>query len=442
MNVSLFGLGLVGCVTAACLARDGHRIIGVDRNLRRVEMINAGKSPALEPFLDTLIMQGRQRGLLEATDDPGYALHESEISLLCVGSPAKENGQIDTFQIEQACRDLAPTLRMLPRHHTIVIRSTVVPGTTERLLIPLLEEATGLSAGKDFAVCVNPEFLREGTAVADFDSPPYTIVGQNSERDGLLVRRLFAGVPVPLFPVSLRMAEMIKYANNAFHALKVAFANEIGALSQTMGLDGRELMDLLCADTKLNLSDYYLRPGAPFGGACLSKDLEAVLFHGQQLGLRSPLLEAILPSNEQHQERILGQVRKTARRNVTFLGLTAKQGSGDLRGSAFVAMIRELLKSGYVVRAFDEDIPWDSVRFPDPGIFPDGLGPLIQEVLAPSLQESIHLAEVIIRTKPLSLPREQEFLALLRPEQTVIELAHQRGEERSQPWGRRTRFVR
>ncbi len=429
MNVSLFGLGQVGCVTAACLARDGHRIIGVDRNLRRVEMINAGKSPALEPFLDTLIAQGRQRGLLEATGDPEYALHESEISLLCVGSPAKENGQIDTLQIEQACLDLSPALRTLRRHHTIVIRSTVVPGTTENLLIPLLEGATGRSASRDFAVCVNPEFLREGTAVADFDSPPYTIVGQNRETDGLPVRRLFAALPAPLFQVSLRMAEMIKYANNAFHALKVAFANEMGMLSQAMGLDGQELMDLLCADTKLNLSDYYLRPGAPFGGACLSKDLEAVLFHGRQLGLQSPLLEAILPSNEQHQERVLDQIRKAARRNVTFLGLTAKKGSGDLRGSAFVTMIRELLESGYVVRAFDEDLPWDSVRTPDPAIFPDGLGPLIRDVLSPSLRESVRLAEVIIRPKPLSSAREQEFLALLRPEQTVIELAHQRGRE-------------
>lgn len=422
MKVSVFGLGHIGSVSAACLAQSGHQIIGVDRDIRRVEALATGRSPVVEPHLAGLIAGGQRSGRLRATTDPAGAIQESEVSLLCVGTPPLADGRMDISQIMQVCRDIAPHLRLLDRYHTIVIRSTIVPGTSEDRLIPLLEESSGLSAGRDFGVCVNPEFLRVGTAVDDYRNPPYTLVGELSPGDGDPLHDLYHEIPAPFYQVSLRMAEMIKYASNAYHALKVAFANEIGVLSRSLGLDGVDVMGLLCADSKLNVSANYLRPGPPFGGSCLTKDLQALLHRGREAGMNLPLLEAILPSNEQHTARVLDLVRRSGQQRIALVGLTAKSGSGDPRGSVPLSLARQLLNAGYEVRAFDADLAWDMIGAPHADTYLDGQGPLIRSIARPSLEEVVRTAGAIVLTKPLPPSSRTLFFSLLRADQTLIEL--------------------
>jgi len=327
----------------------------------------------------------------------------------------------------RVCRDIAPHLRLRDHRHTIVIRSTIVPGTSEDRLIPLLEESSRLSAGRDFGVCVNPEFLRVGTAVDDFRNPPFTLVGELSPGDGDPLHDLYCEIPAHVYQVSLRMAEMIKYASNAYHALKIAFANEIGVLSRSLGLDGVAVMDLLCADSKLNVSANYLRPGPPFGGSCLTKDLQAILHRSREARTNLPLLEAILPSNEQHIARVLKMVHRSGQQRVALVGLTAKLGSGDPRGSVPLSLARQLLNAGYEVRAFDADLPWDMISAPHADAYLDGQGPLIRSIARPSLEEVVRTAGAIVLIKPLSPDSETLFFSLLRADQTLIELT--RGHE-------------
>ena len=298
MKISVFGLGYVGSVSAACLASIGHEVIGVDVNSTKVEMINAGQSPAIEKGMDILVNEGVQAGRLRAVTSALEAVLATDLSLVCVGTPSADNGNLDLRYVERVCREIGQALSGKTSYHTVMLRSTMLPGSTEGDIIPILEQASGCRAGQDFGVVFNPEFLREGTAVQDFRCPPFTVIGQHEPRGAETAARLYEGIEAPLLIVPVKVAEMVKYTNNAFHALKVAFANEIGNICKRQGIDSHQVMDIFCRDQKLNLSAYYLRPGFAFGGSCLPKDVRALLYSAHHLDLSVPVLEAILPSNE------------------------------------------------------------------------------------------------------------------------------------------------
>lgn len=353
MKVAVFGLGYVGSVSAACLARRGHEVTGVDTNPAKVDMLEAGAPPVLEPGLAELTSTEAGAGRLSATTDALAAVTASEISVICVGTPSGNNGSLGLDAVERVARSIGEALPRCAGRHTVLVRSTVLPGTTEQVVLPLLEAASGLKGGVDFGVAVNPEFLREGTAIADFDDPPKTVIGELDERSGDTAAALYQGLSAPIFRVPLRVAEMAKYVDNAFHATKVAFANEIGALCRAFEIDSHEVMAPFLADRKLNISEAYLRPGFAFGGSCLPKDLRALVHAARHADVDVPLLESVLPSNTRHLERTVEIVLSLGRRRVGLFGLAFKPGVDDLRESPLVALAEVLLGKGYDLRIHD-----------------------------------------------------------------------------------------
>ncbi|HLW79282.1 MAG TPA: nucleotide sugar dehydrogenase, partial [Terriglobia bacterium] len=310
-RVSVFGLGYVGSVVAACLARLGHHVLATDLNPDKVDLLNAGRSPIVEPGMEQLVAEERRAGRLGATRDPKEAVAGSDVSLIAVGSPSRANGDVDLGALERVSRDVGEALAAKAGFHTVAIRSTVLPGTIESVIIPAMERASSKGGGAGFAVCSNPEFMREGSAVADFFSPPFTVLGARDRAHLAPLVALYAALPGPVFETSLRTAEMVKYVSNAFHAVKVAFANEIGTLCRESGVDAGEVMKVFRADTKLNVSAAYLRPGFAFGGSCLPKDLRALTYRARQSHLNLPLLESILISNQAHIERAIERILAT-----------------------------------------------------------------------------------------------------------------------------------
>ena len=303
MKISVMGLGYVGAVSAGCLARQGHEVIGVDAEPSKVNLINAGKAPIIEKDIGEIIEQQVAAGRLSATTDAAAAIRHTELSLICVGTPSLPNGGIDLKYVRRACEQIGAALRSHPGAPVVVVRSTMLPGTMREVVIPTLERRSGKRAGAEFGVCISPEFLREGTAVRDYLNPPKTVIGELNPASGDPLAGLYAAVPGPLIRTDIETAEMVKYADNAWHALKVGFANEIGNVCKALEVDGHRVMDVFCQDTKLNLSSYYLKPGFAFGGSCLPKDLRALLYKAKTLDLSLPILGAILPSNEQQIER-------------------------------------------------------------------------------------------------------------------------------------------
>ena len=356
MRLSVFGLGYVGCVSAACFAREGHEVLGVDVNRTKVEIINGGKSPIVEAGVGELIGEMVARRKLRATTDPAEAVAASEISLVCVGTPSSPDGSLDLANVKRVCAEIGGALKTKRGPHTVVIRSTMLPGTVESVVVPTLEASSGRKAGRDFGVCINPEFLREGTSLKDFYSPPFTLIGADEEGAAASVRRLYAGIDAPILVVGVRTAEMIKYACNSFHALKVSFANEIGNLCKAFGIDSREVMDAFCLDTKLNLSPYYLKPGFAFGGSCLPKDLRALSRKAEMLGVDVPVLSAVLSSNRLQVERAVEMVLRTGKRRVGLLGLSFKAGTDDLRESPAVALVEALIAEGMELAIYDRNV--------------------------------------------------------------------------------------
>src|SRR5438309_9203815 len=319
-SISVFGLGYVGTVTAACLAHMGHNVIGVDLSPTKVEAMQAGRSPIVEPRVGTLISEAHAAKRLQATSDSESAVKNSEISFLCVSTPSLRNGKLDLGHIEPVCRDIGQVLKTKDAFHLVVLRSTVLPGTAVTIVIPTLEKASGKSMGKDFGVCVNPEFMREGTAVADFLDPAMTIIGAADSRHASLLRELYSWAPGRIFETSFTSAEMVKYVCNAWHALKVSFSNEVGTLAKQLDVDAEAVMEIFAADTKLNISSSYLKPGFAFGGSCLPKDVRALNYRAKELDLELPLFQSIMPSNQEHLERAVEMVLQTGKKKSPYRG--------------------------------------------------------------------------------------------------------------------------
>ena len=354
--VSVFGLGYVGCVSAACLASRGHRVIGVDVNEEKVQLLREGRSPVVEEAIGDLTAETVAAGSLSVTTDARAALLSTDISLVCVGTPSDRGGGLSTRFLEMATDEIGAALADKDGWHVVVYRSTMVPGTCESLLTPRLEARSGKRAGVDFGVCVNPEYLREGTSVRDFHNPPKTVVGQTDTCSGDMVMELYAGLPGPRFQVPIGIAEMTKYVDNSFHALKVGFANEIGAICSSLDLDSHAVMDIFLADTKLNISTAYLRPGFAFGGSCLPKDLRALTHTARRNDVDVPLLANLLTSNETHLRRAVDMVIASGRRKIGFFGLSFKPGTDDLRESPLVELAERLIGKGFDVKIYDATV--------------------------------------------------------------------------------------
>jgi len=356
MDIAIFGLGYVGAVSAACLSNEGHTVIGIDSNPNKAELINAGRSPVVENGVGEMIASAVAEGLLRATTDSRAAIRDSELAIVCVGTPSSGNGNLDLTYVRRVCEEIAEVLRAKDRFTAIVIRSTVLPGTLRDLVIPTLESVSGKRAGQHFGVGFFPEFLREGTAVYDFHNPPKIVIAASDDRTRAVLESLNENLEPPINCVDFEVAEMVKYADNAWHALKVAFANEIGSISKALAIDGGAVMDIFCQDTKLNISPRYLRPGFAFGGSCLPKDVRALAYKARSLDLELPLIGSIMASNRSHIDRAMQMVLDLNERNVGVLGLSFKAGTDDLRESPVVELVERLLGKGHEIRIFDHNV--------------------------------------------------------------------------------------
>src|SRR5918996_2740657 len=330
VRINIFGLGYVGSVSAACLASEGHDVLGIDIDRTKVESINRGETPVIEPGLSELMTSAVASSPLRASTD---TIEDAELSIVCVGTPSNDNGSLGLAYLSRATEQIGDFLGSRSAYHVVCVRSTVLPGTVEAHVIPLLEQRSGKRAGRDFGVCMNPEFLREGSSIRDYHAPPFTIIGELDARSGDVLEALYATLPAPLIRTKLAVAEMVKYAGNAFHALKITFANEIGTLAKRLGVDGTEVMEIFCRDQKLNISPAYLQPGFAFGGSCLPKDLRALLYKAKELDLEPAVLRSILVSNANQIEEAYRLIRKTDKKRIAVLGLSFKPGTDDLRES-------------------------------------------------------------------------------------------------------------
>lgn len=356
MRISIFGLGYVGTVTAGCFAQDGHEVIGVDPFRAKVDLINAGRSPIIEAQIEEIISAEVKSGRLRATSDQDQAIRETELSFVCVGTPSQINGNLDLSFIRRVCELIGDALKTKPTRHTVVIRSTILPGTMRDVVIPTLEEHSGKKAGVDFGVCNNPEFLREGTAVKDFNSPPKTVIGELDRESGEILASLYSKLQAPLIRTEIEIAEMTKYVDNCWHALKIGFANEIGNLCKSFSIDSHAVMKIFCEDKKLNISPMYLTPGFAFGGSCLPKDLRAITYTGKMRDLELPIMSSVLPSNELQVSRGVQMIMGKGKRKVGVLGFSFKAGTDDLRESPIIEVIERLLGKGYDLRIYDKNV--------------------------------------------------------------------------------------
>ncbi|OPG13610.1 nucleotide sugar dehydrogenase [Microbispora sp. GKU 823] len=395
MRISVFGLGYVGCVSAACLASRGHQVVGVDVNPLKVDLIGRGRAPVVEERIGELTAQVVASGALRATTDAVEAVRESELSLVCVGTPSASNGSLSTAYLERVAEQIGEALADRRDWHTVVFRSTMLPGTTASVLVPILEKASGRTAGVDFGVAVNPEFLREGTSVRDFFDPPKTVIGELDPASGDMVARLYGGLPGQVFRVPVTVAEMTKYADNSFHGLKIAFANELGAVCAALGVDSHQVIDVFLADTKLNVSPAYLRPGFAFGGSCLPKDLRGLVYAAHRADVAVPLLSHVLPSNEEHLRRAFDLVVAAGKRRVGLFGLSFKPGTDDLRESPLVELAERLLGKGYDLRIYDANVSMSRLIGTNRDYIESRL-PHLSELLSNSAEDVLAHAEVCV----------------------------------------------
>ncbi|MEJ0038422.1 MAG: UDP-glucose/GDP-mannose dehydrogenase family protein [Gammaproteobacteria bacterium] len=419
MRISVFGLGYVGAVSSACMAAGGHEVIGVDKNVTKVQLIGDGHSPIIEAGVDEIIREAANDGRLKATTSTAEAIRASEISLVCVGTPSEHNGSLKLDFVRKVCEEIGTALRDLDRYHVIVIRSTILPGTMRSLVIPTLEQYSRKEANADFGVCFNPEFLREGTAVNDYYHPPKTVVGESDSRAGDKLLKLYESLDAPVFRTSLETAEMVKYVDNTWHALKVGFANEIGSIAKALSIDSFDVMDIFCRDTKLNLSPYYLRPGYAFGGSCLPKDVRALTYRARSLDVDTPLLASILPSNDAHVKRGLEMVLSEGKRKIGVLGFSFKAGTDDLRESPIVELIERLIGKGYDLRLYDRNVNLAKLTGANRDYILNHI-PHIACLMRENMREVLEHADIVVIGN--SAPEFTQVPALLRDTQKVIDL--------------------
>jgi len=419
MRISVFGLGYVGAVSAGCLANDGHEVVGVDPNEEKVALINRGTAPIVEEAIGEMIATSVQGGRLKATANVVDAVMASEISLVCVGTPSQLNGNLDLSYVRRVCEEIGEALKEKPEFHVVVARSTMLPGSMRDIVIPTLESTSGKRAGIDFGVCNNPEFLREGTAVYDYYNPPKTVIGETDARAGDVLVKLYEHITAPLIRTDVETAEMVKYTDNTWHALKVSFANEIGNLCKAIGIDGHQVMDIFCQDTKLNLSPYYMKPGFAFGGSCLPKDVRALNYKARSLDLELPVLSSILPSNRRQVEKGIKMIVDKGKRKVGFLGFSFKAGTDDLRESPLVEVIEHLIGKGYELRLYDRNVNLAALVGANKDYILNHI-PHISRLMVDSQEEVLEFAETLVIGNGA---REfHDILERARPDQTVVDL--------------------
>jgi GDP-mannose 6-dehydrogenase len=401
MKIAIFGLGYVGSVSTACLAAAGHDVTGVDVDPHKLSLIRSGHSPVSEPGLDELLARMLAAGKVTVTDDTAAAVNSSDLSLVCVGTPSRRNGSLDTTYLERVIEQIGAALSASNLYHVVAVRSTVLPGVLRSQLIPLLEKASGRRIGTDLGVCVNPEFLREGSAIKDFDRPPFTIIGETDRRAGDVLLSVYSHLQAPVHRVAPDEASMVKYASNNFHAIKVAFGNEIGALCQPLGIDGHTVMRIFCEDKDLNISPRYLRPGFGFGGSCLPKDMRAINYVAKERDVETPLLSSVLASNDAHIQRVVDTVLEMPRHRVALLGLSFKVGSDDLRESPFVRLAEGLIGKGVPLRIYDPDVALSNVFGRNQAYIHERL-PHVGQLVADNLAAIIQEADVVIVGKQVA----------------------------------------
>ncbi len=419
-RISIFGLGYVGSVSAACLADRGATVVGVDVSDLKVEMINAGRSPIVEEGLGELVAAVVAAGRLAATSDVAAAIADTSMSLICVGTPSHGNGGLDLTAVQRVSESIGLALRGKEGPHTVVVRSTMLPGSTESIVIPALERTSGRTVGDGLAVCYHPEFLREGSSIRDFQNPPFTIIGGDDGGAIGQIAALYGGIEAPLLTTGYRVAEMLKYACNAFHALKITFANELGRVCKEQGIDSHEVMSIFAQDTKLNISTAYLRPGFAFGGSCLPKDLRALLHHARRNDVELPLLASLLPSNDRQIDAAYDLVTAGGERRVGVVGLSFKPGTDDLRESPLVTLVERLIGRGREVRVHDPNVAIAQVHGANRAYIAQEI-PHIVSVMTDSLDELLADSEVIVLGN--ASVEAAEAASRARPGQRVIDLA-------------------
>ena len=418
MKISIFGLGYVGAVSAGCLATDGHDVIGVDPNQTKVDLINRGVTPIIEKDIGEMIAKAVPLGRLRATTSVREAVLASDLSLICVGTPSQLNGNLDLSYVRRACEEVGTAIREKDGFHVVVARSTMLPGSMRNVVIPTLEQASGKTAGVDFGVCNNPEFLREGTAVYDYYHPPKTVIGETDAAAGQMLVDLYAKMDAPLVRTDVETAELVKYADNNWHALKVAFANEIGNIAKAVGIDGHKVMSIFCQDTKLNLSPYYMKPGFAFGGSCLPKDVRALTYKARSLDLDLPLLNAILPSNQRQIDKAISMIVNKGHRKVGVLGFAFKAGTDDLRESPMVDVVEYLIGKGFDLRLYDRNVNLAALTGANRDYILNHI-PHISRLMVDSMSQVTEFAETIVIGNGAS-----EFRSVpstLRPGQVVVD---------------------
>jgi len=419
MKISVLGLGYVGAVSAGCLARDGHEVIGVDPEVVKVDLINSGRSPIIEKDIGGIIAEQVTAGRLRASTDLESAVRHTDLALVCVGTPSMPNGGLDLRYVRRVCEQIGKTLASHHGAPVIVMRSTMLPGSMREVVIPTLEKFSGKRAGEEFGVCINPEFLREGTAVHDYYHPPKTVIGEVNRASGDLLANLYGKMPGPMIRTDIETAETVKYADNSWHALKVGFANEIGTLCKALQVDAHRVMEIFCQDLKLNLSPYYLKPGFAFGGSCLPKDVRALLHKAKTLDLNLPILASILPSNQLQIERGVQAVVDKIKRKVGILGFSFKAGTDDLRESPMVELTERLIGKGYDLRVYDSNVRMASIHGANRDYILNHI-PHISKLMVASMDEVLdHAGTVVIGN---GSPEFREVPKLLRESQQIVDL--------------------
>jgi GDP-mannose 6-dehydrogenase len=418
LDISVFGLGYVGTVSAGCLANAGHAVIGVDSVRAKVDLINAGQTPIIEADIGEIIKSTVKSGRLRATTDSKEAIKDSSLSLICVGTPSQINGNLDLRYVRRVSEEIGQALKDKPLRHVVAIRSTILPGTMRQVVIPALEEFSGKKAGVDFGVCYHPEFLREGSSVKDFNAPPSTIIGEQDKPAEDALASIYKNIDAPLIRTDLETAEMIKYVNNTWHALKIGFANEIGNLCKAFGIDAHEVMNIFCQDRKLNISPAYLMPGFAFGGSCLPKDLRALTYQAKVHDLHLPILGSILPSNEMQIARGLQLIMERGHRKIGILGFSFKAGTDDLRESPLIEVIERLIGKGHELRLYDKNVRMASLVGANRDFILNRI-PHISRLMVNSIDDVLEHAETVVIGN-----RDPEFRSVperLRGDQNLVD---------------------